>query len=320
MVKIYQNIPGAECQNSNRLCSKFWNTGKWYNFIAPHLPEDCTDQTFVEMGCNAGLFLILAEDTGFRHVVGVDKDKTPVLEGLKYRDSIGYKYKIIKSTLGGQFGNPGNFNIDKLPVADFTLMSTFHYYIDINSWIKYVDRLRNKTRCVLIISRHTRQYHWRALSDLKPVRRYFRDWEELGMISGISKDGDPSPRDLWSVLFKNPVLERINIDEVKTHKENSTAEMYIAVGDLATLVRDNDDIDPFETEYYRAWVKRKQGRWSSKRIKTFVKSKFDLMVSIKSNGLLEPLIIQQDNKLSDGGHRLAILKALGYKSVLVRRI
>ena len=317
MVKLYQNIPlnGVEHQNTNRVGSKFWNEGKWDNFIAPLLRKDCTDRTFVEMGCNAGLFLKLAEDKGFRHVVGVEKDKTPVEEGLRYRNLIGYNYRIIKRTLGGPFGNPGNFNIDEIPVADITLMSTFHYYIDINSWIKYLDRLRNKTHHVLIVSRHVSQDHWRALSDYKSVCKYFEGWEELGVIKGISKDNDPSPRNLWSMIFRNPLLARINIEDIKTPK----TEMCVAIGNLAALVRDNDNIDPFDTDYYKAWVERKRGRWSSKKIRMFVKDKFDLMISIKENGLIDPLIVQQDNKLSDGGHRLAVLKAFGYKSVLVRR-
>ena len=91
-VKLYQNIKldGVAPQNEKKNDSKFWNEGKWDNFVAPHIREDVRDQTFVEMGCNAGLFLKLAKDAGFRNVVGVEKDKTPVREGLRYRDSIGY--------------------------------------------------------------------------------------------------------------------------------------------------------------------------------------------------------------------------------------
>ncbi|GAG23619.1 unnamed protein product, partial [marine sediment metagenome] len=223
VTKLYQNIPleGVVSHSENRIDSNFWNEGKWNNFVAPLLPEDCTDQTFVDMGSNAGLFLKLAEDKGFRNVVGIEKDKTPVKEGLRYRDSIGYHYKLLKRCLGGKFGEGGNFDFDELPVADFTLLSTFHYYIDINSWIKYVDRLKNKSRYVLFVSRpKLKQLHWRARSHIRALRGYFSDWEELDMIENIPQEGDPSPRTLFSVLFKNPVLDRIPLTDVDTREKS----------------------------------------------------------------------------------------------------
>jgi SAM-dependent methyltransferase len=320
--KLYQNIPleGARGQNENRIHSKFWNEGKWNNFVIPHLPEDCTDQTFVDMGCNAGLFLKLAEDRGYRNVVGVEKDKTPVAEGLRYRDSIGYNYKILKRTLGGKFGEGGNFNIDELPVADITVMSTFHYYIDINSWMKYLDRLRTKSIYCLLVSRpNMRRLHWKAYSSHEALKGYFADWEEVGLIKNVSREGDPAPRILFSVLFKQSILERVPIDDIFIKKETNDA-MYLGMKDLAKQIITNRNIDPFATDYYDVWVQRKKGRWSMRQIRKFVQDKFNLMLDVMDNGIKDPLIIQSDGGLSDGGHRLVILRALDYKSVIVRRL
>lgn len=322
VTRIYQNIPldGVVWQNANRLDSKFWNKGKWGNFIAPHLPEDCTDQAFVDMGCNAGLFLKLAEDHGFRDIVGVEKDRTPVNEGLRYRNSIGYHYNILKRTLGGKFGENGNFNIDELPIADFTVMSTFHYYIDINSWIKYVDRLMSKTRHVLIVSRpRMKRLHWIAYSSIEALRGYFAGWEEINMIDGIPQDNDPSPRNLFSIVFKSPILERVALSDINI-RESKDDSMYVAMKDFAERIIEDDAIDPFETPYYDRWVKRKQGRWASRHIKKFVQSKFNMIVDIKDNGPKDPIIVDYEYKLSDGGHRMVTLEALGYKSVIVRKI
>ena len=322
IVKLYQNIPleGVVEQNANRKDSKFWNEGKWENFIRPLLPVTVTDQTFVEMGCNAGLFLKLAEDYGFRNVVGVEKDNTPVSEGLRYRDSIGYHYKMLKRTLGGQFGENGNFNIDELPIADYTVMSTFHYYIDINSWIKYLDRLKSKTRYVLIVSRPVmRRMHWRAYSSHEDLKVYFSDWEEMGMADDVSPEGDPSPRNLFSVLFKSPVLDRIALTDIDTREPRDNS-MYVAMRDLAEQVSIDDSIDPLKTEYYENWLQRKEGRWAKRTINKFVLGKFNMMLDVKENGMKDPIILDQANRICDGGHRLAILEALGYESVIVRRI
>lgn len=319
MVKIYQNIPleGVKHQNENRENSKFWNEGKWNNFVAPFLAPpfvtgDFSDWTFVDMGCNAGLFLKFAEDAGFRHVVGVEKDRTPVREGLRYRDEIGYKYVIHKMTVGY------DFDIDVIPVADVTVMSTFHYYIDINTWVKYLDRLRNKTHFVIIVSRDSvRRDHWRALSRVEDVRGYFNGWEEMGFIDVISSDDDPSPRDLWSMMFRNPLLSKIRIDDIVMPASD---RMQKAVDDLALKLTTTGFEKIEELEYHKAWVDRKKDKWTPGKIDNFVIDKIRIMTSVKKNGLYDPIILQRDNKLSDGGHRLAMLKALGYKTVLVRRV
>ena len=78
--------------------------------------------------------------------------------------------------------------------------------------------------------------------------------------------------------------------------------------------------DPFTTNYYLKWAERKQGRWRDKTIKGFVQGKHDMMKSVMDNGLIDPIIIDQENRICDGGHRLAVLDALGYESVIVRRV
>jgi hypothetical protein len=197
-------------------------------------------------------------------------------------------------------------------------MSTFHYYIDINSWLKYLDILRGKSRYILFVSRPKMgRRHWRAYSSLEVLKKYLSEWEQVDVVAGISQEGDSAPRKLFSVLFKNPLLERIPIDDINIREKTDDA-MYLAMNDLAKQAVENPSVEAFDTDYYNKWVKRKKGRWTDKFIKKFVQNKFDLMVSVKENGLKDPLIIDRANRLCDGGHRLEVLKALGYKSVIVR--
>lgn len=292
--------------------SKFWNEGKWETFIKPLLPDG---KVFVEMGCDAGLFLKLAKDSGFERVIGVEKNKTPVRLGLEYRDTIGYDYQILKRKLGSEFHEEGTFDINELPVADVTLMSTFHYYIDINAWIKYVDMLKGKSCHVIIVSRpESTGGRWRASAEPGFVRSYFHDWDVIGLVENVPKEGDSKPRDLYSVVFKNPVIRRVSLSSVKPRTIPG------AQRDLADRVASGEDFDLFDTDYYRSWRDRKSGKWSDRTLRHFVGLKANVMKDVRDNGLKEPILVDKHLRLADGGHRYSIIKALGHDSVIVRVI
>ena len=67
-------------------------------------------------------------------------------------------------------------------------------------------------------------------------------------------------------------------------------------------------------------VQKAEGKWTDEQIIEFVEGKIDLMNSVKTHGLRDPLIVQEDDKLSDGGNRVTIMKELGYEKVIVRRV
>lgn len=303
----------------DRANSKFWNEGKWETFVEPLLPEEPKDQTFIEMGADSGLFLKLATDYGFPRVIGIEKNRTPVKYGLLYRDTVGYDYKLLKRKLGGSFGEDGTFNIDELPVADVTLMSTFHYYIDINSWLKYIDRLKSKSCCVIIVSRPTPLgRHWVADCDYASVRRYFADWDVTGYIHDVPMSGDPKPRDLYSVSFQSPTIKRIPIASIDI-RESEDDPMHKAMVDLAQRVASGEEFDPFSTAYYHRWRERKAKKWSEGTTRRFVQMKTDVMRGVMEDGLMDPIVVTKDGlRLCDGGHRLVMLRVLGYESAIVR--
>jgi hypothetical protein len=305
---------------SDRTGSRFWNEGKWENFIAPLLPEDCTEQTLVEMGCDAGLFLRLAKDRGYRHVVGVEKNKTPYGAALEYRDTLGYDYKVLKRKLGGQFGDSGNFDIDELPLADITLMSTFHYHLDINSWYKYLDRLITKTcYCLVVSNPDTTRFHWKVMGQMGYLQKYFANWEQVQVVNDVPKEGDPKPRNLFSVLFKSPYLRRVPIDAIKT-RSGSSYGVESTKQLTARVLAGEENIVLRETALWADWKKRKP-RWSDTTLRWFVGGKYATVKSLIEDGLKDPILVQKNTlKLSDGGHRLRILEMIGYKTVIVREL
>jgi SAM-dependent methyltransferase len=307
MIHLYQNIGlDDQCVDPKRKHSKFWNEGKWENYIVPFLPSgvECRDQTFVDVGCNAGLFLKLARQRGFRDVIGVEEDKKACERAEAYRKDLGLDYKILHRSIGK------DFSFEELPVADFTLLSNVHYYWKIDAWLDYLDQLQYKTVHCLVITRHLkRRAHWRASGELDMVRNYFKDWEEMGAVYHVRAGRDPSPRVLWALLFRSK-LRRKKIADIRLgirEEEDDLPKMDLIEG---------NNLNP----YFKALEARVGKKWSAEQLAEFVQAKVDLIKSIKKHGMKKPVIVQLDNKLIDGEHRLLLLKELGYNSIITRII
>lgn len=319
MLKYYQNLKilnDSDKEHENRLNSQYWNEGKWNNYIKPLLPQNCSDMTLLDIGCNAGLFLKLAKDHGFRHAIGIEKDKGSYERGLRYRRKIGYDYDIYNKAVGD------DFDIYDMPVVDVALIINVHYYIDLNEWLKFLDKLINKTCYCIIITRPVRtRHHWRPKTKIGGVKWYFRDWKPAGAIYrsryGKRNKKDPSPRLLWAMRFESR-LKRIKFKDLHIGAPGDMIKFQRK--ELVEKVLEKNDLDVRKTEYYKAWRKRMKKKWSEEKTYEFVKKKVDLMFDIKKNGIKDPILVQMDNKVIDGGHRIAIAKELGYKSIITRPI
>jgi glycosyltransferase involved in cell wall biosynthesis len=296
--------------------SRFWNEGKWDTFVAPLLPGDPAEQTLIEMGTEVGLFLKMAKDHGYRNVIGIEKDKTPVAIAGQYRDTIGYDYRVMKRSLGNKFHEPGTFNIDELPCADVTLISNFHYHIDLNSWIKYVDRLRGKSVYVLLVSvAESHGHRWLPGATLDQVRTYFADWKEVATVENVRQEGDSDPRPLYSVLFKNPLLRRMPFSEM-SHRGG---EGDMGIRKLTEQVLTNEEIDLKQTAIYEDW-RRREPKWSERTLLAWCASKLQVVKLVVSDDGIRDPVLMTGNKIADGHHRRVILQALGYNSVIVRLV
>jgi len=304
----YQYLGGEMSERDKKETkSKFWNKGKWDNFVAPLLPDGCKDLTLIDMGCNMGLFCKLAEDKGFRNVIGIDKDSEAIRKGNKYASKIKAKYKLIK----------GEMQEVELPLTDYTIFVNSHYYLNIGEFIPLLDKLRNRTRYCLVVSGNKNTYPHIASSDKKSLRNYFKDWEEVKGIDEIDGSDDLSPRRLWTLNFKSPTLKRVNMDLLDCG--NHVQEDFYADIDKG--------VDYKRTRYFRIikpYRLRKNARsrsvWTEGQLHEFFKNKIKLYMDMKENGLKQPIIVNNANRILDGNHRFIILKHLGYKTVLVRYV
>jgi len=296
--ETYQYLEGTPMTERDKLeiDSKFWNEGKWKNFILPFLPEDCGELTLIDMGCNAGLFLSMAEEKGFGQVIGVDSNEEAVKRGLVWRDTDKGAYQI----------RHGDESCD-LPMADYTILANVHYYIPIEKWLAYLDKLQYKTRYCIIVTtdRHIRQRCW-PKADLESIRRYFRGWEEVGFIDELPLEGNHARR-LWGLCFKSSI-ERVPIDSLDCG--NHVQDRFYAELDAGK--------DFKRTRYYRI-LKPYRKDWSEEKLDNWVMALMALYEDVKVNRLTSPLIVE-GNLILDGNHRHAMMKHLGHKSILVRKI
>ena len=321
-MRYHQNIAldGKEvpAEYTNRKDSSFFNEGKWRNFILPFLPPDPTDMTFVEIGCNVGLYLKMAKEYGFRDVIGVEADADNCAMAERYRDDSGLDYKILHRTVGD------DFIFDELPTADVVLLANVHYYIHMEHFIPFLDRLRNKTvDCIIVSRRMNEKRHGHPLPESDAIRHMFRDWEMIRAryTSSNMLKGDPHPRLLHSLLFRSR-LQRQSIKDytIRTQK-------YVLQQEWIDMIREGRFIDLTETQNWAYWKQRKQtdkekpeDKWTDEQINRQVQRRFDLVRDIMENGMKEPLLAWPDRECIDGGNRAAILWLLGYGSVIVRTI
>jgi len=208
MNRRYQNVLGYG-KHEEWNGSKFFNEGKWNNFIAPHLPEDCTDMTFLEIGSNYGLFLKMAKDREFRHVKGIDYDTHNCEIAKRYLgDSVEVERANVNESIYW------NDFIAKLPATDYILLSNFHYHIYTNVFLHLINILRRKCRYIIIVSAEdVRGKLYCAKPHITRIRGYFRDWELVKHIPEIDGTGDPSPRRMYSLGYKSEI-ERVPIQRL----------------------------------------------------------------------------------------------------------
>lgn len=285
-------IEGKNFREEN---SKFWNEGKWENFVVPHLPKDPTDMTFADMGCNAGLFLKLATDYGFKTAIGVDKHEGAIGRGREWRDTNGYDYQMSNCTLEEMIKEPY--------LADVTLFSNVHYYMRFSNWVRLVDSLRYRTRHVIIINRRPNMKHYDLV--VRRLDRFFHDWEIDRNVIKLSTKGDPAPRHIRSHLYTAPTIKRVNLSDInESHLSEVLYEFY---------TNGNWDL------YREHLLEKNKKKYSAvKTLDMTLLERYRLMKRISKQGQCHPIILNEHNSILDGQHRVAAMQKLGYKTVLAR--
>lgn len=305
----YQYIGGQMTDRDKlEVGSKYWNEGKWDTFVRPLLPENNEEMVLIDMGCNAGLHCKIAEDMGF-NVIGLDGNAMAINRAIDFRNETGHKYGLRYKDID---------NLIDLPVADYYVYINSHYYIPIEKWEGHINKLKEKAANVIIVTTKKKPNKKFAPSDIKTIAEDMHNGGFIyydGMAVDLEPDETKHARYLMSRCFNNPSLKRIKIDEL----DNGNAQQR------GFLKQIDNGIDMTKTDYYRrlSCYRNKTGSgqtmWTDDKLYNYIAQRVVLYGKIKQFGQLEPITVRlKDKRIIDGNHRHAIMKHLGYKTILCK--
>lgn len=187
--------------------------GKWDNYVKPQMvkPFDTGNGYFCEMGCNAGLYLVMAHEAGFRRTWGVEGANAAwgqLQLTAEYHDELDMHPVFAKlGTVEGAIADSvaPDFDLEKQPIVDCTLMAQFLYWVTPGVAQHYVDALSEKSVwCVVLTNRASRQ---RSPGDPNSVIEMFkRNWHLTRAIPTTKRDGR---RQITSLLFRSKWLHAL---------------------------------------------------------------------------------------------------------------
>lgn len=320
----YQTLPvaGAVYEDPARRASCFWDVGKLATFIRPLLPPPARRGAFLEIGCNAGLFLHLAEEEGFRRVVGVESHGPYVEQAARYRATLPMAhYEVVRGVVGHGF-DPAQF-----PLLDVVLLANVHYYFGIPAFVDLLDALRVRTAMLIVVSAEAHARESGPGPDLASVRGYCRDWTETGLTGPVVEPADPAPRaNMFGVRFAGairavPVAGLYGQWQADRRRSNRSRwrDLVVALPAFVAAVLDGQDL-AVARQPYAAWWQRHHPNRPQAEIEALCTRKAALVLDLRARGQQRPIYLSRDEKVVDGLTRLVAAQHLGWQHLYARMV
>ena len=300
----YQTVPvaGAVYENPARATSQFWDQGKWDTFIAPLLPVPTSGVGgFLEIGCNAGLFLHLADGAGYAPVLGIESHSAFVSQAAGFRATLpDPHYTVTRAAVG--YG----FDVTTLPLWSVVLVSNAHYYMMETALVDVLDALRTRTQALIVVSGKARTRTGMAKSGLCDVRGHCRDWTETGHIGWVSSATDTAPREgMFSVRFQGALhtveVPRLYQDWYDQHCRSHRLdwrELTTILPALVAAVLSGTGLEAAENAYVAWQIRRNQQRPDQAVV--LCRERVALVADLRDYGQRRPIYLDSRGGIIDG--------------------
>jgi SAM-dependent methyltransferase len=313
-MKCYQPITfpnGAKTENSKN--PEFFERDdlgerKWKKFIEPHLVGK---DSFLEIGCNAGLYLVLAEKYGYKKVYGIENHR-------EFFDQCKAVLREFNSKAIIYFIDALDFNYFMLNF-DVVLLSNSLYWLGYNDSTKYIKdwecRIDNFFKELSFSCR----------------RLVIVGLETLNRFGGKLELTVPTISKYFNIVKAEPVNTKyrfFNIIVADTKAVHGEIEIDFLIKEAMKIgIHTNGFMDSFNKliqgyKEHMEWMSKYKDIFQKEGItKDMIHNHcakyLDLFYSIEKFGMLKPIEIQQKgNKINiDGWHRLVIMKVLGENKI-----
>jgi len=278
------------------------NERRWKGLVEPFVSES-NGGVFTDLGGNAGFYCRKMADLGFRPVC-VERSDEFARQGAYWEsmDPKGLRFFL------------GDIMEYDLTASELVLMANVHYWLTPEENAQLEKRFKEKFCGVLLIGRFKPipEKH-KSPCGIEYLRELFSGWDEVGLIRG---------RKHFSVMFSNPYVSMMNVDELTFHQQFIKSKRFLpAYNDLIEKVLSKEEFDPQKTNYFQYL------KWRGfKNAGGLFKRHTDLINSVQQVGIINPLVIGRmvrgryiEKRLVDGDHRLIVAKKLGHKLVVCKR-
>jgi len=273
---------------------------RWRTFVEPFLP-DGRDRHFLELGSNAGFYLRKARALGYK-ATGVERNPLYLSQAAYWEEQEPVGVQTIE----------GDLNRAGIPLSHTVLLANIIYWLNPKQVRRLIFRLRRRALNVIVIGRHTRLKNHCSDCRKEAVKAWFQGWEAI--------EGHTDHKH-YSILFKNPELEEVNIDDVEIYHYNNGPKKDTFERAFTRFLKKTNNgsmANIMTTHYYKYLVSRGVKR---KKRRVLCERYMKLLFDIKDRGLVKPiqaLWIDGKLRLIDGDHRYLIAKFLGIKKVICR--
>jgi len=275
---------------------------RWRKLVEPLVPKDGTDRTFLDLGCNAGFYMLKAEKLGYK-TLGVEG------EARGFKGTIEQAPKHLNVIYG-------DINYYRPHAAYLTALLCVHYHQTPEQIEALFHKLSYTTGNMLIMGRHEVEPKWGIKT--RPDKKFLM--EKIG--GGWKLLETRSWKKFYTVLVKNTRLTEMDVDELyentrryvaKTPKLNRKLWTFVpAFEDFVRKSIEDINFDPTDGDFMK-YLKTRRFRYKLGRCWIYK----SMIQEIQKSGIKAPLSVV-NGRIFDGYHRMIILRELGIKRVLVR--